>query len=190
MKVKMSKSDWLKIGGYQGWIKNKDFQEEYKKHAWVNFAIKAGLLAAPYVIDWLFSGNKEAAKDAIESAKENPDELQRMVEFVNQSHNQAQSNIQRFSQLIPYLQKRAKDIGAPCSEMAVDENCRLSISSLEEFQSRSAEIEKMVSDQYRMNDQNYVCELLKKVISLNACSKNIGQQNAYYSDPGRTTSWY
>lgn len=180
MKVRMSKSEWLKIGESQGWMDKESYSDGYQKHAWVNFAVKAGLLAAPYVIKWLFGGDEEAAKQAVEEAKDNPEEIQKMMQFVQNSNQQAQYNTSMLSQAIPYLKDIARKINAPCANTPDSSTCQLDIKSLEDFASRAREVQTLLSSTERMSDPGFVCDLLQKATSLYACSQTVNQQSEPY----------
>ena len=177
-KMHMTRSQWVKIGKTQGWIKAKDSRDLEKVAIEpVTIIALVGLAAsvAPLVMP-LFTGGDE------EKAKEIASDPAAVSQMSQQAAQQAVQVKNMLDPLIEHIRGVAKNLGAACQDEVAPTECATQVNSLVEYQSKAKEIQNKSNDIEKMKDMNFVCPLLKEALNLEVCSRRIIKETASLND--------
>jgi hypothetical protein len=167
--IKMTKDQWIKIGQMQKWLDD-DSMEKSSQLGTALQVLQIGLMAAPLITSLIGGGDQE---EAHEMAQQNPEQFQQMMQ---QTTQQAQQNVQTVQPIIKFIQDKARALNAPCANKAAPTACKKPINNMSEFQSKIIDISNRMRDNTKMNDPQYVCQLLDEAMNLEICSREVLKQ--------------
>ena len=174
-KVHMTRSQWVKIGKTQGWVKAKDSRDLEKVAVPIMPLIYGAMMLAPYVMP-LFTGGDE------EKAKEIASDPAALSQMSQQAAQQAVQVKNMLDPLIEHIRGVAKNLGAACQGEVAPAECATQVNSLVEYQNKAKEIQNKSNDIEKMKDMNFVCPLLKEALNLEVCSRRIIKETASLND--------